>query len=239
MGFLGFYRRAAYGQKQNWRTKDECNKGGIMAAMTLRHIRRDEQPFVVRHWIWIVIAVTCFYLSWLVVLGRDIVQHSTAPHPLAFASHQIALLAMGLPIFVYGIYQRYRLGLRMERRYLVVSPEGITVFERQLSPGTRDQEISRWLRTDIGRVRAEPMGQRNLFVFEDKDVTPLKRFLGQLMERSKGRVLQAERWVNKDANVAFFISDPFWTIRLTTRKDQIDRMRKTDLGKALIANGYL
>ena len=181
-----------------------------MATM-LRHIRRDEQPFVVRNWYWIALVVTCAYLMWFAVLGRDIMQHSTSPHPLAFAARQIALLVIALPIIVYGLYERYRLGVRMERRYLVISPDVIAVFEKPLPPATADQEILRWRRTDIGTVRAEPMAQRNVFVFGTKNESPLSRILG--LNRSGRRVLQAERWVNNDSKSAFFIVDPFWTVR--------------------------
>lgn len=210
-----------------------------MSAMKLRHIKRTERPYVQRNQTWIALALMSPILLWLVVLGLDIMRHSTSPHPFAFASRQMVEFAIGLPLMVYGGIQSHKLSIRLERRYLLISPEAIVIFEKPAPPATTDREISRWHRVDTGIVRSQPMGQRPVFIFESRNESSWNSFLGRLGARSKGRMLIAEEWVADDNRSRPFERDAFLSIKLTTRQEQIEKMKRSDLGKALIANGYL
>lgn len=213
--------------------------GVSMSAVKLRHIKRIERPYVQRNQTWIALALLSPILLWLVVLGQDIMRHSTSPHPFAFASRQMLEIAIALPLLVYGGIQSYKLSIRLERRYLLISSDAIVVLEKPALSATTDREISRWRRVDIGIVRSQPMGQRSAFIFESKNESWWNTLLGRLGTRSRGRMLIAEEWVADDNISRPFERDAFWSIKLTTRKEQIEKMKHSDLGKALIANGYL
>lgn len=207
----------------------------------LRHLKRDELGFYERN-------PYIFLAAWLVfallLVGGpllDMLREPDGLQHLKVLQWQLVQFMVVIPLVVYFVYRQYKYSFILERLYLDISDEALTLYEKPRPPETKPRLVWTAQHADLDKVRARLVskGGKSRFILMKKPQTPNQKFARTVGINLPHKQLLAGNWVVDDGRRRANPPSPWGLFRYASRKTMLAEIRETDLAQALIAHGYL
>lgn len=207
----------------------------------LRHLKRDERGRYERNPFIFLAAWLCLVVLLVGSPLLDMLREPDGLRHLMALRGPLGMLVVAIPLVVYVVYTQYRQGFISERLCLEITDEMLTLYEKPVPPETKPRLVWTVKHADLDKIQTRTIskGSKSRFILSKKPQTrneKLARVIGLGLWQ---RALLAGNWVADDGRRRTNPPSPWGAFRYATRETLLAEMRETDLGKALVAHGYM